>query len=86
MKSSIKKTTLLFAAIALVSFGFLNMFSAKAFASSKTINVKDIGAKGDGRTDDTAAIQKALDQGSRTNATIYFPSGTYSVDPSKTLW
>jgi len=37
------------------------------------VNVKDFGAVGDGVTDDTAAIQAALNVG----GTIYFPSGTY---------
>lgn len=38
------------------------------------ISVKDFGATGDGSTDDTAAIQAALDSG---NKTIHFPVGTY---------
>jgi glucan 1,3-beta-glucosidase len=60
--------------------------------SSYTIfrNVKDFGAKGDGTTDDTAAIQKALDDGGRNGnlgtttapAVVYFPSGTYIVSRS----
>src|SRR5947209_5617861 len=33
-------------------------------------------AKGDGTTDDTAAIQKALDEG---NHLVYLPNGTYLV-------
>lgn len=38
------------------------------------INVKDFGAVGDGVTNDTAAIQAALDTGAKS---IYFPQGTY---------
>ncbi|PLB38562.1 exo-beta-1,3-glucanase Exg0 [Aspergillus candidus] len=52
-------------------------------------NVKDFGAKGDGVTDDTAAINKAISSGNRcgkgcdsatvTPALVYFPAGTYRV-------
>ncbi|KAI8268330.1 Glucan 1,3-beta-glucosidase [Colletotrichum sp. SAR11_239] len=52
-------------------------------------NVKDYGAKGDGATDDTVAIQAAMDEGNRcgfgcdssttTPALVYFPAGTYVV-------
>lgn len=38
------------------------------------VNVKDFGAKGDGTTDDTEAIQKALN----TGKTVYIPSGIYA--------
>jgi hypothetical protein len=40
----------------------------------ETVSVKDFGAVGDGVTDDTAAIQAALNAGS-----IYIPDGTYIV-------
>jgi len=39
------------------------------------VSVKDFGAVGDGVTDDTAAIQAAVD----TGGTIYFPNGTYEI-------
>ncbi|KAI4194277.1 MAG: hypothetical protein LQ350_007859 [Teloschistes chrysophthalmus] len=52
-------------------------------------NVKDFGAKGDGTTDDTAAINSAVSTGNRcgkgcdsstvTPALVYFPPGTYLV-------
>jgi len=44
-------------------------------------NVKAYGAKGDGTTDDTAAIQAALDGSilAAGGATVYFPPGTYKV-------
>jgi len=45
-----------------------------------TISVKDFGATGDGSTDDRAAIQAALDQGSLTGVSVYLPAGTYQVE------
>jgi len=39
----------------------------------ESVSVKDFGAVGDGVTDDTAAIQAALD----TGATVYIPDGNY---------
>lgn len=45
------------------------------------VSVKDFGAVGDGVTDDTAAIQAAIDYLKSTNigGTVYFPAGEYSV-------
>ncbi|KAI1493392.1 pectate lyase superfamily protein-domain-containing protein [Biscogniauxia mediterranea] len=56
-------------------------------------NVKDYGAKGDGTTDDTAAITAAMNDGNNrclqgcastttTPAIVYFPSGTYLISSS----
>jgi sugar lactone lactonase YvrE len=39
------------------------------------VNVKTLGVKGDWETDDTAAIQKAID----THRVLYFPTGNYRV-------
>ena len=43
------------------------------------INVKDFGAVGDGSTDDTAAIQAAMNAVPAVGAIVYFPAGTYLV-------
>ncbi|KAK4697861.1 hypothetical protein P7C71_g259, partial [Lecanoromycetidae sp. Uapishka_2] len=56
-------------------------------------NVKSYGAKGDGVTDDTAAINKAISDGNRcapgscassttSPAVVYFPAGTYLISSS----
>ncbi|KAI0200912.1 pectate lyase superfamily protein-domain-containing protein [Astrocystis sublimbata] len=56
-------------------------------------NVKDYGAKGDGSSDDTAAIAAAMNDGDNrclqgcastttTPAVVYFPSGTYMISKS----
>ena len=55
--------------------------SINAQEGENTVNVKDFGAKGDGVTDDTNAINKALRQsrGSSEVVTVIVPSGTYIV-------
>jgi len=47
--------------------------------SSLVVNVKTKGAKGDGKTDDTKAIQRAIDEVAGTGGTVYVPNGTYMV-------
>ena len=47
--------------------------------SNLFVSVKDYGAKGDGATDDTAAINSALAVVAVTGQTLFFPSGTYKI-------
>lgn len=46
------------------------------------INVKTFGAKGDGATDDTTAIQAAIDFVGTTGGVVYFPAGVYKTTAS----
>ncbi len=48
-----------------------------ATARPMGINVTEFGAVGDGKTDDTAAIQRAIDKAAETQDTVMFPSGVY---------
>jgi len=63
-------------AIALI----LSVFDLVA-QSAKTVNVRDLGAKGDGVTLDTAAIQKAFDECAKTGGTVVLPKGRYYSKP-----
>lgn len=50
-------------------------------ATTVWFNVRDLGAKGDGTTDDTAAIQRAIDK----HKVVYFPQGRYAVSDTLKL-
>jgi hypothetical protein len=53
--------------------------SAKAAESSAetVINPRQLGAKGDGKTDDTKAIQSAIDQAAARGGSVFVPPGAY---------
>lgn len=48
-----------------------------------TFNVRELGATGDGKTFDTAAIQKAFDACKADGGTVVFPAGNYLSQPVK---
>lgn len=47
--------------------------------SADYYNVKEFGAKGDGFTDDTAAIQAAINALPATGGAVFFPAGEYEI-------
>lgn len=51
-------------------------------SSNNYINVKDYGATGNGVTNDTETVLKALDIAKQGDGVLYFPNGTYMVDRS----
>ena len=58
-------------------------FAACIMLSAREFNVRDFGAKGDGKADDTTAVQAAADAAVKAGSnqydrrSIYFPPGTY---------
>jgi hypothetical protein len=47
--------------------------------STQVLNVKALGAKGDGKTDDTNTLNGILDLGARTSSVVYIPFGVYII-------
>ncbi len=52
--------------------------SAQA-AAAAPLNVRDLGAKGDGQTDDAPAFQKGLDALSKSGGVLFVPAGRYRI-------
>jgi Pectate lyase superfamily protein len=51
----------------------------------QNVMAQPYGAKGDGTTDDTAAIQAAINTAATTGGTVYLPPGTYLVSSPLTV-
>ena len=64
-------------------FLILLLISASPTHAAPTVNAKDHGAMGDGTTDDTAALQQAVDAAAETKGTLHVPSGIYLIDASR---
>jgi hypothetical protein len=72
------------------------MLSGMAFAAlpalaqsdGQPVNVRDFGAKGDNVTDDTLAIQAAIDAAQKAHPwpEIYFPAGTYRISDTLKIY
>ena len=74
----IRKTGLTsMAGIGAASLGLQSFAPATEERPETKMNVLDFGAKGDGKTSDTEAIQKALDEAGKVNGTVWFPAGIY---------
>jgi len=67
--------------IFVVLFSLTLAFSTGAAENANVFNVRELGAKGDGSTFDTEAIQKALDACKKSGGTVEFPAGTYLSKP-----
>jgi hypothetical protein len=52
---------------------------------TNVLNVQDYGATGDGSTDDTQAIEDAIEDLPVAGGTVFFPPGTYKVTSQLTL-
>lgn len=58
---------------------------ATAAAAANQIDVRSKGARGDGKTDDTAAIQAAIDAIATTGGTVRVPAGNYMIDAARAI-
>ena len=83
MSRSLKMYVLLCGCLFFVSLTWAQPGQMRDAASSpaNTLNVLDFGARGDGKTDDTAAFQKALDAAGKGDlgGTAFAPRGAYLI-------
>jgi hypothetical protein len=51
----------------------------ETLAADRIVNVKNLGAKGDGATDDTAILNYALSYAANLSSVVYIPHGIYMI-------
>jgi hypothetical protein len=70
--------------VLLFALASLTLFADKVFSADETgqWSVQAFGAKADGTTDNTAAIQKALDEAAQAGGKVLLPPGRYVVSGS----
>ncbi len=72
----------LFLTLLFMSLAIINAWAAESLVLTGGFDVRQFGAKGDGKTLDTAAIQQALDEcGSAGGGIVRFSAGTYLSQP-----
>lgn len=82
-EKNVKKITAVFAALALLLLILIVIGGATArYPVDSTQDVKSFGAKGNGKDDDTAAIQAAIDSLKPLGGTVFFPAGVYKTSAS----
>jgi hypothetical protein len=59
--------------------GAIDVEAAAALFQDQWTNVKWCGAKGDGKSDDTRAIQLAIEKAKASSGVLYFPTGQYRI-------
>jgi hypothetical protein len=71
----------------------LTLLASTAFASNSAMQsapsdprAVTVKGKGDGKTDDTDAIQHALDEASEHGGVVFLPSGRYKISKSILIW
>jgi polygalacturonase len=78
LNGEISRRVLLQGAVGLGALGPLSVLPPLK-QPSDSLNANDFGATGDGRTDDTRALQTAMDQAAQEQRPLYLPSGSYIV-------
>jgi len=65
----------------------VSVFTAKP-DDPKAVYVQDLGTRGDGKTDDSAALQAAIDKvaTTRLGGTVFVPSGRYRLSRTIYVW
>jgi polygalacturonase len=72
----------IYATLAL-GFGSAMLIAVPAYAAPKVCNVREYGAKGDGHSKDTKAVQRAIDTcaAAKTGGIVVVPDGTFVIAP-----